>query len=72
MEHTFAYLAISDPDTTYFNQSMKHPGRKEFLNVEISEVNSHCKQRHLKILPCTEVPKGQPILEYIWDMKRNR
>ena len=41
MQYPLAYLARSDPDTMYFDQAMKEPERKEFLNTAIREVNSH-------------------------------
>ena len=67
---SLAYLARSDPDTMYFDQAMKEPDHQEFLNAAISEVNSHCELKHWKLLPHKDVPKGQPILDYLWAMKR--
>ena len=62
------YLASSESDTMYFDQDMKEPDRQKFLNAEIREVNSHCELKHWKLLPRKYVPKGKPILDYVWDM----
>ena len=67
-----AYLARSYPHTMYFDQEMKEPNLKEFLNASIREVNSHCKLKHWKILTRKEVPKGKFILDSVWAMKRKR
>ena len=72
MQDPLVYLASSDPDTIYFDQAMKEPDRKEFLNAAIREVNSHCELKHCKLLPCVDVPKGKPILDSVWAMKRKR
>ena len=42
MQDPLSYLDSSDPDIMYFNQAMKQPDHKEFLNTAIREVNSHC------------------------------
>ena len=70
MQDPLTYLAISDPDTMYFDQSMKEPDHKELLNATIREVDSHCEFKHCKILTRKEVPKVQPFLELVWSMKR--
>ena len=72
MQDPLAYLSSSDPDMMYFDQAMKQPDCKEFLNVAIREVNSHCEHKHWKLLPRNEVPKGQPIIESVWAMKIKR
>ena len=41
MQDPLAYLASSDPDIMYFDQAMKQPNRKEFLNAAIIEINIH-------------------------------
>ena len=46
MQDPLAYLDRYDPDTIYFDQAMKKPERKEFLNAEIIEVNSHFQIKH--------------------------
>ena len=66
------YLDSYDPGIMYFNHAMKHPDCKDLLNTAITEVNSNCKRKHWKLLSHVEVPKGQPILESIWDMNRKR
>ena len=71
IQETLDYLASSDPDTMYFDQAMKQPHRKEFMNAEIIEFNSHFQLKHWKILLREEVPKGQSILDSVWAMKRN-
>ena len=66
------YLASYDPGIMYFNQAMKHPDCKDFLNTAITEVISNCKRKHWKILPRAEVINGKPILESVWAMKIKR
>ena len=70
MQYPLAYLASSDPYIMYFDQAMKTPDRKKFLNAAIIEANSHCELKHWKILPRKEFLKGQPILDLVWEMKR--
>ena len=62
MQDPLAYLDSSDTDTMYFDKVMKQPYRKEFLNAEIREINSHCQLKHWKLLPREEVPTRKPIL----------
>ena len=70
MQDPLSYLASSEPDTMYFDQAMKHPDRKEFLNASIIQVNSPCQLKHWRLLPHKEVPKGQPIPSFFWSMNR--
>ena len=51
MQDPLTYLAISDPDTMYFDQEMKQTNCKEFLNAGIRELNSQWKLKHWKLLP---------------------
>ena len=69
MEYPLDYLASYDPGIMYFNQAMKHPDCKDFLNTAITEVISNCKRKHWKILPRAEVPKVQHILESVLAME---
>ena len=62
MQDPLAYLDSSDTDTMYFDKVMKQPYRKEFLNAEIREINSHFQLKHWKLLPREEVPTRKPIL----------
>ena len=72
MEDPLSYLDSSKSDTMYFEQAMKEPDCQKFLNAAIREVNRHCDLKHRKLLRRKYTPKGQPILDYVWDMKRNR
>ena len=72
MEDPLAYRASSDPDTMYFDQAMKEPDRKEFINASIKEVNSHLKCNHWKLLPRSGIPKGEPILYSVFSIHRKR
>ena len=72
MEDPLAYLSSSDPDTMESDQAMEESYRKEFLNAAIKEVNSHWKTNQWKLHPSSSVPKGQPILDSVWDMNRKR
>ena len=65
MKDPVVYLESSEPDTMYFDQDMRKPERKEFINATIREVSSHCELNHLKLLPRKEAPKGQPILDLV-------
>ena len=71
-EDQLDYLAISDPYTMYFDQAMKEPNHKEFLITTAKEVNCNCEPENWKLLPRSDVPKGQPILNSVWAMNRNR
>ena len=72
MEDPLAYIASSEPDKVYFDQAMKQPERKEYLNVAIKEFNIRCEQKHWKLVPRSEVPKGQPILDLVYAMNMKR
>ena len=54
----------------YFYQAMKEPNSKELMNAAIIEVKSHCELKNWNLLPREEFPKGQPILDLLWVMKR--
>ena len=68
MQDPLDYLSSSDLDKMYFDKETKKPDRTEFLNEVIREVNIHCQLNHWKLLPRKEVSKGQPILDYVWEM----
>ena len=72
MSDPIAYLAKSDPDTMYFDQAIRQPDRKEFINSIVREVNSHCDKKHWQLIPREQVPEGEPILDSVWSMKRKR
>ena len=63
IQEPLAYLASSDPGMMYSDQATKQPDRKEFLNAEIREVNSHLQCKHWKLFPRKDFPKGQPRRE---------
>ena len=72
IQDPLAYLYRSDLDTIHFDQSMKELDRKEFINSAIRGVNRHCEMKHWNLLPRKDAPKGQPILDLVWAMKRKR
>ena len=72
MKEPLAYLSSYEPDTMYFDQAMKQPEHKEFLIAEIREVNRHFQLKHWKLIPCKEVPKGQPVLESVWAINKKQ
>ena len=71
-EDQLDYLARLDLYTMYFDKAKKEPNLKEFLITAAKEFNSNCEPEHWKLLPRSDVPKGQPILNYVWAMNRNR
>ena len=72
IQDPLAYPASSNPATMYFDKSMRQPDRKEFLNASIRDVNIQCKLKHWKLLLHAKLPKGQPILDYVWEMNIKR
>ena len=72
MKYPLAYLASSDPYKMYLDNGMEQMDCKEFLDVAIGEVKSHCKRKHWRLLLHAEVPKWQHILESFCTMKRKR
>ena len=44
----------------------------EFIKAMSKEFNDHCKRGHWAMIPNSEVPHGEKILDSIWSMKRKR
>ena len=72
MVDPIAFLARTNADTMYFDQAMKQPDKDEFVKAIVQEVNDHIDRNHWKLIPRSEVPKGNDILPAVWSMKRKR
>jgi len=72
MTDPFAFLASSSPDTMYYDQAIRQPDREEFIKAIVKEVNDHIERKHWELIPRSQVPKSEPILDSVWSMKRKR
>jgi hypothetical protein len=67
-----AFKASSDPDTMYYHEAIRAPDSEAFKQAIVKEINDHIEGNHWELIPSTEVPKGERILDSVWAMKRKR
>ena len=67
-----AYASSADPDTMYMHEAMREPDREEFKKAMIKEVKDQTENGNFSIVPRAEVPKGEPTMPAVWQMKRKR
>ena len=67
-----AYLAKMDNDTMYLHQALNEPDRDQFIKAVIKEVNDHISRGHWDLVPMSEIPQGEKVLDAVWAMKRKR
>ena len=67
-----AFLVKTDADTMYLHQALKEPDRDQFVRAVIREVNDHIVRKHWELIPISQVPEGQTVLDAVWSMKRKR
>eukprot|EP00957_Ditylum_brightwellii_P140011 10668845-Ditylum_brightwellii.AAC.1 len=65
MHQPLAYLLQSDLDMMQFHQAMKEPDEEKFVKAIASEVNTHTKQKHCRLVPCNKVQEGVKILNNV-------
>ena len=46
------------------------PDRAEFINAMKLELNAYIKNKHWKVIPLKNIPKGRRCLPMAWAMKR--
>ncbi len=67
-----AYKASTDPDTMYYHQAMKEPGKDKFLAAIDKECEAHYKEGNYKLVKRSKMPEGATLLSSVWQMKRKR
>jgi hypothetical protein len=66
------YKASTDPDTMYYHQAMKEPGKDKFLAAIDKDCEAHFKEGNYKLINRSKMPEGATLLSSIWQMKRKR
>ena len=72
MSDPISFTATSDPGTLYYYETMKAPDTVEFIKAISKEFNDHYEIGYWEIIPISEVPSGDKILDAIWFMKRKK
>jgi Reverse transcriptase (RNA-dependent DNA polymerase) len=72
IENPMGMIAKADEDTMYWDQAMKAPDAKEFLQAAFDEIQTHEDNKHWEVIPIEDLPKNTPVLDPIWSMKRKR
>jgi hypothetical protein len=70
--HPISVLAQVDGDTMYWDQALKQHDAAELVKAAIDEISTHQENGHWKVVPLDDVPKGTPVLDAVWSMKRKR
>jgi hypothetical protein len=53
-----AVKASTEPDTMYYHQAMKEPGKEQFLAAIDKECEAHFKEGNYKLVKRSKLPKG--------------
>jgi hypothetical protein len=72
MRDPVAFMSATDEDTMYYDQAMRAPDKKNFVEAIVKEVNDHITSNHWVFIPRSQVPKGIKVLDSVWSMKRKR
>ena len=72
LDSPITYLAKTDRDTMYLHQALREPDREKFVQAVIKEMNDHIVRDHWKLIPISQVPANQKVLDAVWSMKRKR
>ena len=51
---------------------MRGPDRDKFIQAVICEINDHIVRKHWTLIPRSEVPPGEDVLDSVWLMKLKR
>ena len=72
MNDPIAFAAKTGKDTLYYHQAMKAKDSRQFQEAMQMEIDDHSKYKHWKIVPRSEIPKGQQVIDSVWAMCRKR
>ena len=72
MRHPVAFLAEMCGDVMYFDQAIRQPDGKQFVEAIVKEVNGHVDNQNWRLIKRSEVPEGEPIQQSVWAMRRKR
>ena len=72
MQDHIAFKASSNPNIMHYHEAMKAPGREQFLQALIQEVNAHIDGDHWELIRSEDVPGDAVILNSVWAMHRKR
>lgn len=65
-------LANQVGDTMHFHQTMRQPDKMQFHKAMEEGVMTHENRRHWKVIPISEVPKGEKILHSLRAIRQKR
>ena len=72
LQDPICFQAQLDKDTIYYNQTMKVNYKKEFQIAMKKEFDAHSDRNHWEIIPKSEVPDDEKVLDSVWAMRRKR
>jgi len=72
MSNPIAFKASNNLDILYYHQAMAAPDADMFRNAMVDEINAHCVNKHWKMIPIQDLPKGARVLDSVWAFQRNR
>jgi hypothetical protein len=61
-ESPLSMIAKADEDTMYWDQAMKQPDSKNFLQAAFDEIKTHEENQHWEVVPIEDLPEDTPIL----------
>jgi hypothetical protein len=65
-------IAKVDKDTMYWDQAMKAPDAKNFLQAAFDKIKTHEENKHWEVVPIKDLPEDTAVLDPIWSMKRKK
>ena len=68
----YAKVAVSDPDTMYFNQAMKENDATQFLNATHKELAYLLSKGIFELIPCRRVQEGYALSSEVQSKKQKR
>ena len=72
MRNPIAFHAKMMGDFMYFQQALRQPDVKEFVQAVVKEVNGHVDSNNWTLKKRNEVPDDAQIVPSVWSMRRKR
>ncbi|EJK77403.1 hypothetical protein THAOC_00765, partial [Thalassiosira oceanica] len=72
MRDPIAFAAEMDNDIMYYHQAMAQSDADKFREAVVKEIEGHVKNENWILIPRSEVPQYEEILDSVWAMRRKR
>ncbi|EJK66940.1 hypothetical protein THAOC_12086, partial [Thalassiosira oceanica] len=72
MRDPIAFAAEMANDIMYYHQAMAQSDADKFRQAVVKEIEGHVKNENWILIPRSEVPRHEEVLDSVWAMRRKR